>query len=501
MDWLRAWFPKSFSHGVHPPPWKTDTEARVTRRLPFAPRLILPLSQHLGAPSVPIVRPGQEVVRGEPIARANGFVSVPVHAPATGVIEGIELWPTARGPKAEAIVLRVYEGSTQEVLYSVPRHIGQLAPREIVQAIQDTGMVGLGGAAFPSHVKLASKPDRPIDTLIANGCECEPYLTTDHRMMVEHPGELVRGIHIALKALGAKQAIIGIEDNKRDAFRAVRAALRGETANAPSFLEGRTSDASRASDSARGPRLDSGMESRATVQGCTDCGFDPIGERAIRAELVRTKYPQGSERMLIKTLLGREIPANALAHDLGVCVNNVSTLAEIGMLLEPGIGLIERVMTLVGPGVQRPGNYLVPLGTPLGFLLEQAGFEGTAEEVILGGPMMGGAVASLDVPVTKGVTGVLVLNEAAIATETRKQYACINCGRCVEACPMHLNPSQLGLLAAKREYARMSEQYNLDMCFECGCCSYVCPSGIPLVQYFRIAKTLNREARERERAA
>lgn len=442
---------KSFSHGVHPPHWKGATEARATRRLPFAPRLILPLSQHLGAPSVPIVRPGQEVVRGEPVARANGFVSVPVHASATGVIESVELWPTARGPKTEAIVLRVYEGSTQEVLYSTPRLIERLTPREIVQAIQDTGMVGLGGAAFPSHVKLTCKPERPIDTLIANGCECEPYLTTDHRMMVEHPHELVHGIHIAMQALGAKCAIIGIEDNKRDAYRAVKAALRGQ--------------------------------------------------RAIEVVLVRTKYPQGSERMLIKTLLGREIPANALAHDIGVCVNNVSTLAEIGMLLEPGIGLIERVMTLVGPGVQRPGNYLVPLGTPLGFLLEQAGFQGTAEEVILGGPMMGGAVASLDVPVTKGVTGVLVLNETAIASETRRQHACIKCGRCVEACPMNLNPSQLGLLAAKREYALMSERYNLDMCFECGCCSYVCPSGIPLVQYFRIAKTMNREARERERVA
>jgi electron transport complex protein RnfC len=451
MDWLRAWFPKSFSHGVHPPQWKSATETRATRRLAFAPRLILPLSQHLGAPSVPIVRPGQEVVRGEPVARAHGFMSVPVHAPATGVIEGIEPWPTARGPKSEAIVLRVYEASTQEVLYRAPRVLESLAPREIVQAIQDAGMVGLGGAAFPSHVKLTVKPERPVDTLIANGCECEPCLTTDHRMMVEHPQALVRGMHIAMQALGAQRAIIGIEDNKRDAFRAVRAALRGES--------------------------------------------------AIHAELVRTKYPQGSERMLVKTLLGREIPAGGQTADIGVCVHNVSTLAEIGMLLEPGIGLIERVMTLVGPGVQRPGNYLVPLGTPLRFLLEQAGFAGSAEEVILGGPMMGGAVASLDVPVTKGVTGILVLNETAIARETRPQQACIKCGRCVEACPMHLNPSQLGLLAAKREYARMSERYHLDMCFECGCCSYVCPSAIPLVQYFRIAKTMNREARERERAA
>jgi electron transport complex protein RnfC len=442
---------KSFSHGVHPPHWKGATEARATRRLPFAPRLILPLNQHLGAPSVPVVRPGQEVVRGEPVARANGFMSVPVHAPATGTIESIELWPTARGPKSEAIVLRAYEASTQEVLYSTPRTPDALSPREIVQAVQDAGMVGLGGAAFPSHVKLTTRPECPIETLIANGCECEPYLTTDHRMMVEHPQELVRGIHIAMKALGAARAIIGIEDNKRDAFRAVRAALKGEN--------------------------------------------------AISARLVRTKYPQGSERMLVKTMLGSEIPARGLASDIGVCVHNVSTLAEIGLLLEPGIGLIERVMTLVGPGVKRPGNYLVPLGTPLRFLLEQAGFEGTAEEVILGGPMMGGAVASLDVPVTKGVTGILVLNETAIARETRAPQACIKCGRCVEACPMHLNPSQLGLLAAKREYALMSERYNLDMCFECGCCSYVCPSAIPLVQYFRIAKTMNREARERERAA
>jgi electron transport complex protein RnfC len=451
VNWLRGLWHKTFSHGVHPPQWKDATRSRPIRRLPFAPRLILPLAQHIGAPSVPIVTRRQEVGRGEPIARARGFVSLPLHAPATGVIEGIELMPNARGEKREAIVLRPYPGSTQELQYTTPRDVEALSPQEIVTAVQDTGMAGLGGAAFPTHVKLGTRPDRPIGTLLVNGCECEPHLTTDHRVMLERGEDLVAGIRIAMRALGAQQCVIGIEDNKPDAIAAMRA---------------------RVGDSA-----------------------------TIRVRPVRTKYPQGAEKLLIKAALGREVPAGGLPADIGVAVQNVGTLAEIGYLLPRGIGLIERVVTITGPGVRQPGNYIVPLGTPVGFVLENIGRHGRVEEVILGGPMMGAAVGSLEVPVTKGVSGILVLDEPAVARETRKVHPCIKCGKCVEACPMHLNPSQLGMLAAKREYAVMEERYHLNECFECGCCTYVCPSGIPLVQHFRIAKAMNREAREREAAA
>jgi electron transport complex protein RnfC len=446
---LAGFFRRSFSHGVHPRDWKEETRARPIRRLPFAPRLILPLSQHVGAPSVPLVRPGQEVVRGQPIARASGFVSLPLHASASGVVESIGLMPNARGEKREAIVLRVYEGCTQEVMYATPRDVAAMTPAEIVQAVQDTGMAGLGGAAFPTHVKLRVRPEKPIEALIVNGCECEPHLTTDHRVMLERPDDLIAGIRIAMKALGAKRAHIGVEDNKPDALRVLRDKLKDN--------------------------------------------------EAIGVEAVPTKYPQGAEKMLIKVLLGREVPSGGLPADVGAAVQNVATLAEIGSLLPRGVGLIERVVTITGPGVKHPGNYIVPLGTPIGFVLEQIGFFGRQEQVILGGPMMGGAVGSLEVPVTKGVSGILVLDEPAVARETaRRTYPCIKCGKCVEACPMHLNPSQLGLLAAKREYALMEQRYHLNDCFECGCCTYVCPSAIPLVQHFRVAKAMNREARERE---
>jgi len=217
----------------------------------------------------------------------------------------------------------------------------------------------------------------------------------------------------------------------------------------------------------------------------------------IRVEVVKTKYPQGSAELLIQALMGCEVPAGGRSFDVGAVVQNVGTLVEIGRLLPQGVGLIERVVTVTGPGIRNPGNYMVPLGTPIRFVLEQAGFAGSYREVILGGPMMGTAIGSLDVPVTKGVSGILAVDHVAVAQETRRQYPCIKCGKCVEACPMGLNPAQLGMLATRREYAAMQERYHLDHCIECGCCSFSCPSHIPLVQHFRIAKAMNHEAAQR----
>jgi Na+-translocating ferredoxin:NAD+ oxidoreductase subunit C len=434
---------KSFAHGVHPPERKDETSGKAIRRLPFSPRMTIPLAQHIGKPALPIVRPGQEVVRGEPIARADGFMSVPMHAPATGVVEAIQLMPTARGPKTESIVLRVYEGDNQNVLYEAPRDVESLTREEIIAAVQETGMVGLGGAGFPTHAKLKVPAESRIDTLLVNGCECEPYLTTDHRLMMEWVDDLLRGIKLALKAIGTDRAIIGIEDNKPDAAEALRAHIAQASLN------------------------------------------------NVAIELVPTKYPQGAEKLLIKVLLDREVPSGGLPHQVGVVVQNIATLALLGRLVPKRQGLIERVITITG-AASRPGNYLVPLGTPLRAVLDFAGFEGDATEVVLGGPMMGAAVASLDVPVTKPVSGVLLLDRKLMETP-RKIQPCISCGRCLDACPLHLNPSRLGLLAAKREYATMAEHYHLNDCFECGCCTYVCPANIPLVQYFRIAKAMNRE--------
>ncbi len=305
-------------------------------------------------------------------------------------------------------------------------------------------MVGQGGAAFPSHVKLRIPEGRRIDTLVVNGCECEPYLTCDHRIMLEQPEQLLAGIRIVMRALGVNRAMIGVEDNKADAVAAIGRCL-------PS-------------------------------------------DGSISVQALATKYPQGAEKMVIAAWLNRQVPSGGLPADIGVAVFNVGTLAQIGALLPQSHGLIERVVTVSGPGVEKPGNYLVPIGTPIRFLLQQVGAaRAQAHEVILGGPMMGMAIAALDVPVTKAMSGVVVLTAASADLGARKIHPCIRCSRCVEACPMHLNPSMLGLLAGKRDYATMARDYHLMDCFECGCCSYVCPSNIPLVQYFRIAKAVNLE--------
>ena len=433
---------KSFSHGVHPPECKEATEAKAIRRLPFAGEMRIPLSQHLGAPAKPIVREGQEVVRGEPIAEPGGFVSVPMHAPATGVVERIALAPDHRGGMSLSIFLRLHPSASQEILYGAPQDIDRLSPEELVSAVQATGVVGLGGAAFPTHVKLAVPEGKKVDTVIVNGCECEPYLTTDHRVMLEQPDYIMDGIRTVMKAVGAERAIVGVEENKMDAVAKLRASI-------PEGLP-------------------------------------------VTVEPLCVKYPQGAEKMLAKALLGREIPSGGLPADVGVAVFNVATLAQIGDLLPKHQGLIERVVTLTGPGLSKPGNYLIALGTPLRFALEQAGFDGDVSQVVLGGPMMGATAATLDMPLTKGITGIVVMRPEDVA-KPKKVYPCIKCGACLAACPMRLNPSRLGVLARKGRYEEMDAHFHLRDCFECGSCSYVCPSNIPLVQHFRIAKAQNRK--------
>lgn len=448
---------KKLGRGVHVPEYKEQTCHLPIRRLPFPPLLMIPLSQHAGAPAVAIVREGQEVVRGEPIAQPGGFVSVPMHAPATGVVERIALAPSARGELTPAIYIRPYSSSSQEVLYGATQDITQMSPDEVVKAVQATGVVGLGGAAFPTHVKLKVPEGKKIDTVVVNGCECEPYLTADHRVMLEQAAQVLHGARVAMRAVGAPRGIVGVEDNKMDAVEALRKANGGL-------------------NQANG------------------------GARDIEITPVAAKYPQGAEKMLIKVLLGREIPTGGLPADVGVGVFNVATLAQIGELLPHRQGLIERVVTIAGPAVTRPGNYLVALGTPIRFALEFAGCTDQAASVVLGGPMMGAAIGSFDVPITKGVTGILALTKGPVNGNSRI-WPCIHCAACVNICPMHLNPSQLGMLARKQRYEEMAGEFHLNDCFECGCCAYVCPAHIPLVQYFRVAKQMNREARQKSQGA
>ncbi|MCK4493802.1 MAG: electron transport complex subunit RsxC, partial [Methylococcales bacterium] len=414
---------------------------KETRRLPFPPQVTLLLGQSIGKPSVSMVHKGQQVQRGELIAKSDGFVSVPLYATVTGTVKGIEVVLTARGTREPAIIIETALSSGQRQVEGVSRDIERLSRQDLIKAVWDIGMVGLGGAAFPTHVKMSIPKECKIHTVLVNGCECEPFLTTDHRVMLEQVHNLILGIKIALKCVDAPKAIIGIESNKRDVLEAIK------------------------------PHLPE--------------------DGSITVEAVVTKYPQGAEKMLASALLGVEIPSKGLPSEIGLAIFNVTTLAEIGRLLPKGQALIERLVTVTGDALEKTGNYQVPIGTPLGHILAYADFKGDEAELILGGPMMGMSAASLEVPTTKGTGGLLVLDKRA--TKNDDIMPCIKCSQCLQACPINLNPSELGLLAAKRQYDVMEDKYNLNDCFDCGCCSYVCPSNIPLVQYFRIAKTLNRQ--------
>jgi len=433
---------EAFARGIHPPEHKGTAGMPITR-VPFAPRLIVPLSQNVGRPAKPIVKVGQEVVRGQPLAQADGFVSVPHHAPVSGVVEAIRLNPTSGGLWTESVIIKSLPGSPQAVEWEEPQDLDNVDDAGLIAAVQRTGIVGLGGGVFPTHAKLRVPKEFPVDTLVVNGCECEPYLTSDHRIMVERAKDIMKGIVMSRRLLGNPRAIIGVEDNKPDAVAALRAVL-------PSSGE-------------------------------------------VTVESVPTKYPQGAGEMLIKTLLNREVPPDARSYSVGAYVQNVATLAYMGALAPRGRGFIERVITVAGTAVARPGNYLVPMGTPLRFLLDFVGAPESGIEVIFGGPMMGQAVACLDAPITKGVSGILVFRARDLeAPPAKKSFPCIKCGKCVESCPMGLNPSTLGMLAAKRQYDTMADNYRLGACFECGTCSYVCPANIPLVQQFRVAKQVLR---------
>ena len=449
MKLLNYFRGEAFLRGEHPPSNKEHSAKQKIRRLPFANRFVVPLSQHIGKESKPIVKVGEHVLRGQPIARADGWLSVPHHAPVTGVVKAIELFASARGVWQKSIIIEAEPGNPQNQILGVDLSLESAQSSDIIQAIWDCGMVGLGGAAFPAHAKLSVPKQAEVHTLLVNGCECEPYLTCDHRLMLENPNDLLLGIRYAMKASGAVRAIIGIEDNKADAVDIVQKAIAQMN----------------------------------------------LSDAEILCEMVPTKYPQGSEKMLIMALFGVELASGDLPISLGMVVNNVGTLTALGQLLPQGQGLVERVVTITGPGVKNPGNYLIPLGTPVRFVLDYVGLkESESHQVILGGPMMGQAIASLDVPITKGTSGVLVFRkEDMLQKDNLQTYPCIKCGACVESCPMGLNPSALGMLASKREYELMASRYHLGDCFECGCCTFVCPSNIPLVQQFRVSKQILRE--------
>jgi len=407
------------------------------------------MSQHTGAPAEPTVKRGDRVSAGQVIGLASGFISANVHSPVAGKVSDIGRYPHPLGGEALAVVIKP-DGEGEERDFREPvRDPERLSPGEAVNMVKEAGIVGLGGAAFPTHVKLSPPAGKKIDTVILNGAECEPYLTADHRLMVERPEDVIAGLVIARKILGAERSFVAIEANKPDAAREI----------------------SRAGRKAGG----------------------------VQVRLLPVRYPQGGEKQLIFAVTGRRVPPPpGLPMDVGCLVLNVGTAVAIYEAVRFGKPLIERVITATGGGFPRPGNFKVKIGTPLGAVIEACGgLKDDTAKVVFGGPMMGLTQHSDQVPVIKGTSGVLALSWSE--TRIEKEAACIHCGRCVDACPMNLIPTTIASLV-DGEMWEEAESYHVLSCIECGSCAYVCPARIKLVQRFKYAKSVIQSRRRREAA-
>ena len=420
--------------GIHPNPDKLTADMPT---MPVAAPAVcrLMLSQAIGAPAKPVVKPGESVTAGQMVAEAGGFVSAPVHTPVSGTVKKIEPVRNPQGLWQDAIIIETAPGENPEEQRQ-SRTIDEVSPKEIIDIVGRAGIVGLGGATFPTRVKLSVPPGKKAEVIVINGAECEPYLTCDDRLMQENPKAIVDGTRLIMKATDCQRAVIGIEENKPLAIEAVRKAVR----DIPS----------------------------------------------ITVEVLVKKYPQGSEKQLIEATTGRVVPAGGLPIDAGAIVDNVATAAAVADAVLRGLPLTARIVTVTGPAVSKPGNFLVPLGTPVSTLIELAG--GLPEDtgkVIGGGPMMGRAMCDLEAPTTKGLSGVLILPRGM--SMRAEAGPCIRCARCVSVCPMGLEPYLLMTLGelGRWEEAKARGAAN---CLECGCCSYTCPASRPLLDYIRLDK-------------
>ncbi|WIM06067.1 MAG: electron transport complex subunit RsxC [Candidatus Nitricoxidivorans perseverans] len=431
--------------GVHPDDRKRPAADAPLRTLPMPPRLYVPLLQHAGQPARPIVLVGQKVLKGQLIAEPRGKVSAPIHAPTSGIVAAIgEITaPHPSGLPFHAITLES-DGADKAADADVPADPFALSPEEITERVAAAGVVGLGGATFPSSVKLALGKRTAVATLIVNGGECEPYLSCDDRVMRDFAAGVIDGVRLMMHAIGAREALVGIEDNKPESIAAMRKAAA------------------------------------------------PFSE--IRVRPVPSRYPMGSDRQLIETLTGKEVPADCRAADVGVIVNNVSTANAVHRAIRLGEPLIRRIVTMNGGAVWQPGNILAPVGTLASDLLAFAGLKSEPARLLMGGPMMGAVLPHSRVPIVKGTAGILALAEGEIATPDASP--CVRCGNCIRACPIGLLPLEM-VARVRVDDLSGAEAIGLGDCISCGCCAYICPSRIPLVQYFTHAKG---ELRARERA-
>lgn len=432
--------------GIHPPDMKEQTKDLPLTSFTSVPYVSIPLLQHFGNPAISVVNAGDVVAKGQLIAKADGVFSANIHSSISGKVARIDETLTPTGRRCGQIIIE--NDGENRLAEGIPckRDPGELSREETIKAVEEAGIVGMGGAAFPASVKLSPPHEKPIDTVILNGVECEPYLTVDYRLMLEKAQEIIDGLKIILGTVGASKGYVGIESNKREAYEKMKSAAPENVA----------------------------------------------------VELLEMKYPQGAEKQLIKALTGREVPPKKLPFDVGVVVHNVGTAWSIFRAVTECMPQIERPLTVAGDAVSKPGNYIVPVGTPIGMLLEHCGISPKVRKVILGGPMMGLAVANPAIPITKGTSGILAMKKLPrfIAGP------CIRCGRCVDVCPLGGIASEMSRAVESGAVADFEHLHIFD-CIECGSCAFVCPARRPLVQMVKQAKeeaAFKREMHRRQQA-
>ena len=417
--------------GVHPSERKEFTEHLALKRFPEPEEVVIPLSMHAGAPANPVVQVGDTVKVGQKIGEAAGFISAPVHSSVSGTVVAIEDHGHATRGTCLSVVIKSDGKDTLDESVKPNKSLEELTPDEIVEIVKEAGIVGMGGAGFPTSVKL--KPAKPVDTILLNGCECEPLLTADHRVLLEYADDVIYGLKAIIKAVGAEKGVIVIEDNKPDAIELMK-------------------------------------EKTAAIDN-------------IEVVEAKTKYPQGAEKMLIKRVTGRKVPSGGLPADVGCVVSNISTTKAISDAIQKGMPLVERVVTVTGERLKNPGNFIVKIGTNTQDLIDYCGgLVGDDITIKAGGPMMGFVLSDTNVPIMKGSNGII-----AVETDHTKEQPCIKCGRCMDVCPMELSPLYFAKFADEENWQGMKEKNVMD-CIECRCCEYICSSKIPLVSKIKAGK-------------